>query len=843
MRALTPDELAEAWRLQQAGVEHQNSGRLERARELLRGGLRLTGWTAGDVGPADTARVTARLLISLSYAEAYLGSTQDGLALLDHAEQLTADEDRGILVHQRGLLLWFAGRWQESFTRFNEAEPLLRRHGPAWLLGNLLLNRAGVLGDLKRHREARESLAQCAAIADDENLPLLHAKATHSLGLVEHYLGNVPEALRLLAEASQWYERHSPDLLTVVKGSQARALLDAGLVKEARNVARAARELEEQPTSERIQLNAQIAVIALEMGDWDEAIQCAREGRKLAIRHERPILAVWMERLELEAILRSGNVTEEFARNTVDLMERQRSFGIPGFAQISEVLAARALIAVDRLNEAEKLLSTGALANGPSAIAIRLNRELARAELAVRRGDRPRAQRYIRNGLSLLHRHRSRLGSIELQAGVSSLGRQLAERGLGLALESGRASTAFSWSERVRAQAYRLPTVSLPEDPRNADMLAQLRKLRHQLSSDETHGRADPTKLAECRRLERTLRERSWQTPRTGDTVPLAKGVDVRRRLTVKDEVLVSYLQHDGTLHALVLDGERTHLRRLGTAAESEELARRLRADLSASTGRRLPERMAATVRASIARLAEKVDNALLAPIAALVGDRDLVIIPTGTLTTLPWALLPSLRGRPVTVTPSASLWTDISARSARSGGRVILAAGPGLVHAEAEMDAIAALYPDPLVLRDGAAGHREVLSSLDGAATVHLAAHGHHEPDNVQFSRLDFADGPLMAYDIVRLGDPPARVTLSACDVGEATVASGDETLGFTSALLYAGTGTVVSSGVKVEHQAAVDVMTTYHRGLAAGHRPARALAEASERQAFSPFVCYGAS
>jgi hypothetical protein len=35
---------------------------------------------------------------------------------------------------------------------------------------------------------------------------------------------------------------------------------------------------------------------------------------------------------------------------------------------------------------------------------------------------------------------------------------------------------------------------------------------------------------------------------------------------------------------------------------------------------------------------------------------------------------------------------------------------------------------------------------------------------------------------------------------------------------------------------------MTAYHRALRSGARPAEALAAASETEAFSPFVCFGA-
>ncbi len=81
-------------------------------------------------------------------------------------------------------------------------------------------------------------------------------------------------------------------------------------------------------------------------------------------------------------------------------------------------------------------------------------------------------------------------------------------------------------------------------------------------------------------------------------------------------------------------------------------------------------------------------------------------------------------------------------------------------------------------------------LRALDGAPLAHLAAHGHHDRENVLFSRLDLADGPLMAYDIQRLAAAPRQVVLSACDVGRTVVRPGEEILGFTAALLYIGTG-----------------------------------------------------
>ena len=176
-----------------------------------------------------------------------------------------------------------------------------------------------------------------------------------------------------------------------------------------------------------------------------------------------------------------------------------------------------------------------------------------------------------------------------------------------------------------------------------------------------------------------------------------------------------------------------------------------------------------------------------------------------------------------------------------------VLVAGPGLEHAIAEVSAIAAVYPGGRPLVAAAATVDATLRALDGAPLAHLAAHGHHDRENVLFSRLDLADGPLMAYDVQRLSQPPRHVVLSACDVGRTVVRPGDEILGFTAALLHLGTTTVISSVSRVDDETALAIMTAYHRALSAGARPAEALALAGTHAGpagapLTPFVCFGA-
>jgi CHAT domain-containing protein len=161
--------------------------------------------------------------------------------------------------------------------------------------------------------------------------------------------------------------------------------------------------------------------------------------------------------------------------------------------------------------------------------------------------------------------------------------------------------------------------------------------------------------------------------------------------------------------------------------------------------------------------------------------------------------------------------------------------------HAPAELREIAVLYPQSTVLTGVAATPAAALAGLDRADLAHLAAHGRHQPEQPLFSALELAGGPLFGYDLPRVGRPPALVVLSACDLGLADVRPGDETLGLVTALLAAGSATVVASVARVADETARATMVGFHRAVAGGAAPAEALAAALATTA-AGFVCFGA-
>ena len=345
-------------------------------------------------------------------------------------------------------------------------------------------------------------------------------------------------------------------------------------------------------------------------------------------------------------------------------------------------------------------------------------------------------------------------------------------------LAGGSPRQVFSWTERSRAQSFRVLQVRPPTDPHVAAVLTELRQLSFSIRDAELAGAPpDAAHLARRTELQRQLRERSWGIGGPGAVHATPDVAAVTAALAVSGQVLVSLAVHDKQLLAVTTAAKQFRLTRLGHLAPVAEAARRLAADLDVLACY-LPARLSAVISESVKHRVTELDAALLAPLRPVIGpasDLGVVLIPAGELAAIPWAMLPSLLGRPFTVCPSAAAWLSASQASGQPSGLTpgqpagspLLVAGPGLGHAVSEVTGIAAIYPGSTPLTGADATVDATLRALDGSPLAHLATHGHHDQENVLFSRLDLADGPLMAYDVQGLSAPPRQVVLSACDAG----------------------------------------------------------------------------
>jgi hypothetical protein len=222
-------------------------------------------------------------------------------------------------------------------------------------------------------------------------------------------------------------------------------------------------------------------------------------------------------------------------------------------------------------------------------------------------------------------------------------------------------------------------------------------------------------------------------------------------------------------------------------------------------------------------RLLEKT---LLASAAADLDSPAVVIVPPGRLHAVPWGMLPSLRARPVSVSPSAAAWLRARAAVMPTRREVVLVGGPDLAAASAEIKHLGELYPRAQVLVDGAATAANVLAALDGSWLAHVAAHATFRADNPLLSALRLDDGPLTVYDIEGIARAPRFLVLSGCESGRAAPAGADELLGLAASLMPMGTAGIVAAIVPVNDQVTPSVMTALHTCVAAGARFPDALA-----------------
>jgi hypothetical protein len=823
----------------------------------LRAGLAALGWQemmSRAMVPAAHRALAARLLISLAHLEAEQGRTEYGLDLLDAAEDLTAPGDLGILLSQRGLLLMRTGRLAEALALFGESVPLLEQYADTAVLARVLLNRSVLYLGLGAMQRCRLDLGECQRLAAAGGHELIAAKAAHNLGCCDYLAGDVPAALSQFTAAANGYRMTAPGFLPVLATDRARALLAVGLAADA------ARELDGAIVSFRQQrldqdlAEAELAraQAALAAGTPAIAQQWAAAAARRFRRRGNDAYGYLADLARLRARFAAGGRPAPLALQAAVLAERLRGCGLRNDADLAELMAARALIAAGRAAAARQRILAVRRTTAVGSLEVSLLRRLARAELAEHDGRPGLMLAELRAGLAMVQARRDRLGSVDLQTGAAALGADLAAAGLRLALQRGSAPLVLAWLERSRAQAFRAGPVRPPADPQVAEIVAELRRLHSVIRTAELSGRPDPVAKSRRVTLEREVREHSWQVMGEASSGQNRAAAQARQReiagaLAESDQSLVAILSRDSSMHAVVLRAGSVKLIGLGDFLAASEAARRLTADLDSLAGRRLPARLEAVISESVRRQVEVLTTEIAAPLRPVLGEHGgVVFVPAGVLASIPWNMLPDFRGRPVTVSPSASSWLAAwrlrCAREQRSPDRPpFLVAGPDLAHAAAEVAQIASIYPGcrPLFAAEATVG--STLNGLDGAALAHVAAHGYHDRENFLFSRLELADGPLMAYDIQQLATAPRQVVLSACDVGRAVVRPGEEILGFTAALLYIGTATVISSVARVADDATARVMTAYHRGLAAGARPAAALANAALIEPRSPFVCFG--
>lgn len=763
----------------------------------------------------------ARIDLTRAYVEAETGDPVAGrerCAGLLGVEGLE-DETRGLVWSQLGLLSMRAGDVEHAMDAFAKSVDLLPSGGePVGLVllnrGNVHLQRGDATAAIADFTAAREHFSRAGG------LEVWQAKVEHNLGYARLLTGDIVGALQMIEAAARVLSTRSATSRAIGEQDRAEVMTAAGRPREAIRALEAAARAYGSRRLRTFQADCELTLAwTLLREDPARARVVARRAARRYRSQESPVPELRAEAAATVAEISAGGRSPSILRKAEELSQELRRNGHPGDAVLLQLQAARVEIVRGQLADATtRLRSVRVDARSPIATKL-LSREV-RAELARARNDRRRAHEHVRAGLGDLHEWQSSFGSLDLQSTLVGHGRDLALQGLRLAVEDGRPGLAYEWSERARALVGRVTPVRSPADPQVAADLAELRWLQ---GAEQDRSPWEARRVA---KLRARVRQRSWYGEGGGAVGEPAPMDAVQEALAECDAALVAHLVVDDRVAVVVVTGDDARLMELGQARPVRDRLDSILSDLTMAAAHRIGP-LAGPIRSSLRTQLDAAADHLVRPLLPLIGDRRVVLTPSGVLAGGPWSLMPGLVGRPLTIPTSATRWLEARRAEAAPPTRVGLVAGPHLAGADEEVTRAAAEWPNAEV-RCGLDATAEKVSALAARVDVlHLAGHGRHPGENPLFAAVELADGPWFGYDIDLLPATPSIVVLSACELGRASVRSGEESVGMTAAWLHAGARSVVSSPVVIADDVACEVLARWHALVARGAAPADALAE----------------
>jgi tetratricopeptide (TPR) repeat protein len=802
---------------QAAAIVVREFGDTEAGIREMREALRLARRTGSAEREAD-------VLSSLGIALFYAGRTAAGLAAFDQALQRSAGVVTARVLARRGVVLFLLGRYPAALEDLRHAVAALRRAGDLLWTARALNNRALAYLFLGSASRADADFVSAARLFSEVGQELEAIYPVGNRTLVAFASGDLPAALALLDAATPGFQRLKVPI-TSLRIDRCKVLLAAGLAADALVEADAAVQEIEQIRG-RSTLKAQLLLMGANCALAMAKPAAAQDRAEAAYRLFRSQHSAWWQahaaRVLAEARYQGGPASPALLGEAIRAAGRLDALGASDAAQ-AHLLAGRIALDLGRRQDAERHLAAVARTRNRGPALSRVSGWLGEALRAEAAGRPGRMRTACSRGLDVLDEHRLTLGASELRAQATVHGAELAALAQRHAARSRRPRLLLTWSERWRATTQAVPPVRPPADGELNASLTALRSVTRQLEEMRSHGRPSTVLQKEQQRLETEVRAVALR----------ARGAESTSRTPFSpadllDELgpaqLIEIVDVDGDLYVLTCGAGKVRQFAAGHAAEAMRAA-----DFARFALRRLarsrPGDDPAHALSVLDQAAPRLEQALLGQAVRQLGDGPVIIVPTGKLHPIPWALLPALKDRVISVVPSASAWMRARAAPAPGHRHVVLARGPGLDTDGAEVPLIARLYDDATMLEEAAATADKVLSALDGAWLAHIAAHGIFRADSPLFSSLRMHDGPLTVYDFERLNRAPYRLVLSSCDSAMLAPAGANELLGLVSSLLPLGTAGIIAAIVPLNDQALVPLMVDLHCYLRSGQTLAESL------------------
>ena len=821
----------------------------------------------------------------------------------------------------------------ELYRRTHElAQKLPGVDGQMWQAVTLT-NMGTIHMELGETEKAEEPLEAAIAIAKSAHLPrtvtsgilVYRSRARRILGENGAALDDLLQARAIVRGTGDL--RREIDLL-IALGDVYRELGDW---EQALFHHRAAWDMGREARADRAPLLQRIAVDQLLLGRLPDAAQSMKEAFEAVRSLGSPMMEARFHATQgdIEAALGNTDAARESFAQAIALHRRVGSRGGEVMALTSvgrlEARLGRTETADERLRQALELARATGFRAGESQVLYDL------AALHRRAGRLDEARRAAETGLEIVESMRGAVWGHGLRTSLLASTQDHYEQlvDLLLRLDGGapgrHAAVALEVSERARARSLLDALRERRADVRpsvDASLLAKESQLRGQLTERlGARGGVDASLITAHRQTTRRLRAREGQLTRLlersarpaeidvvnkeiGDLLteyhdvqariraagpryaaliePRAARVEeIQRDLLDADTALVEYFLGEERSHAWLVTPEAVEVFALPPRREIEAAARRFYEALRAramtvdfeTPARR--ERRVAEADAALPEAARALSAQVLAPVAARLRAKRLVVVSHGALQYIPFAALPVARTgaaeTPLLVhheivhAPSASVLLELrrDARTADGPHKTIAVMAdpvfgsedprapkrraapaddedryPRLPGSAAEARSILRLVPAADALSAvGFAANLQTATSPELARyrMVHFATHAFvdsERPDRagLVLSRLnergERQEGVLRLEDVYSLNLDADLVVLSACQTALGREIRGEGMLGLTRGFMYAGGRRVVASLWNSSDLATSDLMARFYGNmLKGGQVPAAAL------------------
>ena len=629
-----------------------------------------------------------------------------------------------------------------------------------------------------------------------EKLGMPHQSAIADLETADIYA-----ELNLNDEAADIYRRLIPALSKLkMRAEEARAranfgrtLIAVGSFAIARRELKRATHLYERENNRTASAAVTLRLASLELSDghFDTALKLANESYD-ALRSRDNV------RLELAALWLRGEAMSKLGR-----------FRDAG------------LLLNDALRRAKRLEQPAIAQAAMNSLGV----------IARETGDAKRAEKMFESAIVSAESARAPLPGEEYQMAFLAKSLEPYENLTRLYLKKGDLENAFMAMERARSRSL-LDALTPRTRSRETGETTKLREELNRLYSHLARSESEEVSVLQKQIRDRekklrstVLRDQALSQPRTGNSAVIVV-VALQKQLGERNAV-VEFVSDAETISVFVVTSERIeYVNKIAAENEILSLLEGLHFQFgSLRFGGDQLSIFADQLKSRADAYLKFLYDKLIAPIERTLGDRDVIMVPSGVLNYVPFHALHDgtkylIESRSVRYAPSASVWSSLNSKRTGTPVNAFLMAyaDERIPLVNDEVKKLKKFLRDARAVTAKNATFASFQKEAPNADLIHLACHGQFRPDDPMFSSLHLADGWVTVRDLYAIRLKAKLVTLSACETGLSKVHAGDEILGLARGFLSAGAKALVLSLWTVNDEATSRLMLEFYSNLQRG-------------------------